>query len=110
MPKNRLIFLMIFDKCKICQEWVFGWSIRWATRAVTLTAEAIMSTNLTVRDAAERIGVSIGTIYHLCAAGRLPHMRIGTGRGVIRIPVDALEMFSQKCMVGRWPQDPATHK
>ncbi len=40
---------------------------------------------LTVKQAAERLGVSAATVYQLCAAKLLPHSRVGLGRGVIRI-------------------------
>lgn len=40
---------------------------------------------LTVGQAASLLSVSIGTIYALCQTGGLPHLRIGTGRGTIRI-------------------------
>lgn len=40
---------------------------------------------LKVKDAAQRISVSIGTIYALCQSGQLAHSRIGIGRGTIRI-------------------------
>jgi excisionase family DNA binding protein len=40
---------------------------------------------LSVKAAAERLGVSAATVYQLCAAKLLPHSRVGIGRGVIRI-------------------------
>jgi excisionase family DNA binding protein len=46
---------------------------------------------LTVREAAERLGISSGLVYALCARKRLRHERYGLGRGVIKIPEDALE-------------------
>lgn len=39
---------------------------------------------LSVRDVATQLNVSTQTIYDLCAAGKLPHRRIGVGRGAIR--------------------------
>jgi excisionase family DNA binding protein len=47
--------------------------------------------NLTVKAAAQRVGVSEATIYGLCRARKLRHLRLGTRRGAIRIPEDALE-------------------
>jgi len=41
--------------------------------------------SLTVKQAAERLGVSAATVYQLCAAKLLAHSRVGLGRGVIRI-------------------------
>jgi excisionase family DNA binding protein len=44
---------------------------------------------LTVKQAAERLNVSIRTVYDLCDNGRLRCQRIGVGRGTIRIrPAD----------------------
>jgi excisionase family DNA binding protein len=47
--------------------------------------------NISVKQAAERLGVSQSLIYSLCAARRLRHFRVGVGRGTIRIPEEALE-------------------
>jgi excisionase family DNA binding protein len=47
--------------------------------------------NMSVKQAAERLGVSPSLIYSLCAARKLRHFRVGVGRGTIRIPDDALE-------------------
>jgi excisionase family DNA binding protein len=38
-----------------------------------------------VRQAADRLEVSVGTIYGLVSSGKLKHYRIGNGRGVVRI-------------------------
>ena len=44
---------------------------------------------LTVKETAERLGVSQRTIYDLIESGRLRAQRIGIGRGTIRIrPTD----------------------
>ena len=40
---------------------------------------------LTVKQAASRLGVSKSLIYQLCALGKLPHYRVGIGRGTIRV-------------------------
>jgi excisionase family DNA binding protein len=48
---------------------------------------------LTVKEAAGRLQVSAGTIYQLCAEKRLAHVRVGSGRGTIRISEEALEQF-----------------
>ena len=40
---------------------------------------------LTVKQAARRLNVSPSLVYAMCAAGRLPHHRVGVGRGTIRI-------------------------
>lgn len=44
---------------------------------------------VSVRDYAAAYGVSVATVYAMCAAGKLSHVRLGTGRGTIRIPDDA---------------------
>jgi excisionase family DNA binding protein len=43
---------------------------------------------LSVREYAETFGVSVATVYAMCATGKLAHTRLGTGRGTIRIPFD----------------------
>jgi excisionase family DNA binding protein len=40
---------------------------------------------MTVKQAAQRLEVAPSTVYALCAAGLMPHHRVGLGRGVIRI-------------------------
>lgn len=41
--------------------------------------------DLTVPEAAKQLKCSKITIYRLCENGKMPHYRLGTGRGVIRI-------------------------
>lgn len=53
---------------------------------------------LTVKQAAEKIGVSAGLVYGLCAAGKIRHERFGLGRGTIRIPDEAMDEFRQSCV------------
>jgi excisionase family DNA binding protein len=48
---------------------------------------------LTVRQAAERLQVAPATIYGLCGRQKLAHLRIGAGRGTIRIPEESLDAF-----------------
>jgi excisionase family DNA binding protein len=48
---------------------------------------------LTVREAARRLEVSAATVYALCAERKLTHLRVGTGRGTIRIRVEDLVAF-----------------
>ena len=40
---------------------------------------------MTVKQAAKKLEVSVGTVYGLIASGRLRCYRIGNGRGVVRI-------------------------
>jgi len=46
---------------------------------------------LKARQFAETYNIALNTVYAMCAEGRLPHVRLGTGRGTIRIPADALD-------------------
>lgn len=48
---------------------------------------------LTVKEAAERLRVSAGTVYTLITAKALVHVRIGHGRGVLRIPEEAIRAY-----------------
>ncbi len=48
---------------------------------------------LSVRAAAERLGVSRSLVYALIAANKIRHERHGLGRGTIRIPEEALEEY-----------------
>jgi excisionase family DNA binding protein len=51
----------------------------------------------TVKQAAEELLLSEALIYKLVAAGKIRHERHGMGRGVIRIPKDALDEYREKC-------------
>lgn len=48
---------------------------------------------LTVREAAPRLRVSQNTVYALCSARKLRHVRVGLGRGKVLIPEDAIDEF-----------------
>jgi excisionase family DNA binding protein len=48
---------------------------------------------LRIRDVAEILNVSAATVYQLCACGKLSHVRVGTGRGAIRIREEDLDAF-----------------
>lgn len=54
-----------------------------------------MTPRLSVKEAAERIGVSPSLVYALCHEGVLPHTRHGrTGkRGCIRITEEAISVY-----------------
>ena len=45
---------------------------------------------LTVKEAADRMRVSSGLVYALCAHRQLRHSRVGLGRGKIVIPEEAV--------------------
>ena len=55
----------------------------------------------TVREAAESLGISLGLVYALCARKRLRHERYGLGRGIIKIPEDAIDEFRRSVTVGK---------
>lgn len=48
---------------------------------------------MNVRDAAQLLECSVTTLYGLLKAGRLPHRRVGLGRGAIRIAREDVEAF-----------------
>jgi excisionase family DNA binding protein len=52
---------------------------------------------LTVKAVAERLSVSLGTIYAEISAGRLKAHRFGRGRGAIRIAEDSLLEYLVGC-------------
>jgi excisionase family DNA binding protein len=47
----------------------------------------------TIREVAEILTVSPGTIYTLCAKGKFAHLRVSTSWGTIRIREDELAAF-----------------
>lgn len=49
-----------------------------------------------VKSAAARLGVSPSLIYSLIAARELGHVRVGFGRGVIRIPEQAIVDYENR--------------
>ena len=53
---------------------------------------------LTVKEVAARLRVSQGCIYSLCGSGALRHLRLGTGRGAIRIREEDLQSFVERCV------------
>jgi excisionase family DNA binding protein len=52
-----------------------------------------MTKYLTVKVAAEALGMSRALLYALCQAKKIRHMRYGLGRGTIKIPPEALEEY-----------------
>jgi excisionase family DNA binding protein len=52
---------------------------------------------LRIKEAAELLKISAGTLYFLCASKQIRHVRIraraGAGRGSIRIPMDAIQEY-----------------
>jgi excisionase family DNA binding protein len=62
---------------------------------------------LTVKEAAERLRLSQGAVYMLCENRKLPHLRLGVGRGVIRIRAADLAAFIETAKVE--PCSPVTN-
>jgi excisionase family DNA binding protein len=58
---------------------------------------------MTVREVAKRLEISISMVYALCSNGRLPHTRIGLGRGTIRIQPEDLTSFLEACRTSQPP-------
>lgn len=50
----------------------------------------------TVKQVAAALGVSGSTVYRDIEAGRLEAHRIGTGKGTLRIPHDALQQYKAR--------------
>jgi len=55
---------------------------------------------LSVKEAADRLSISVGLVYSLCKSRLLRHERPGLKRGTIRIPEDALEEYRRRVSVG----------
>ena len=55
---------------------------------------------MTVRQVAERLGVSQALVYALVSAGKIVHERHGLGRGTIRVSEEALEAYRRSRSVG----------
>ena len=66
-------------------------------RRLRTAPTAIPDRLLSVKQVAERLSVTTATVYGLCAAGRLPHVRI---LNVIRIAQSDLATFITSCRVG----------
>jgi excisionase family DNA binding protein len=63
---------------------------------------------LTIKQVAERLAVSSATAYELCAQRKLAHLRLGVGRGTIRVDEQALDDFIKGTTVQ--PAEPAAPK
>jgi excisionase family DNA binding protein len=59
---------------------------------------------LTVKQAAERLGVKPSTIYDLVTGRKIRFARIGNGRGRIRISEDAIDEYVARVTFA--PQEP----
>lgn len=66
---------------------------------------------LTVQEVARKLGCSAGCVYQLVSRGDMPHVRIGVGRGVIRVRESDLDRFISRNLRGRLRSvgDPPRH-
>jgi len=55
----------------------------------------------TVQEVARRLAVCEGTVYSLCTSRKMRHVRLGAGRGAIRISEDALAEYLAGATVNR---------
>jgi excisionase family DNA binding protein len=54
---------------------------------------------LTAKEVAQRLAVAKTTVYLLCSESKIAHIRVGIGRGAIRISEEALEEFIKNATV-----------
>jgi excisionase family DNA binding protein len=54
---------------------------------------------LSVKQAADAMGISSTLVYALCQAKKIRHERHGLGRGTIRIPEGAINEYRERCTV-----------
>lgn len=62
-------------------------------------AQLATSEQLTIREAARRLGLSRSKLYSLMEAGDLPYTKFGKAR---RIPVAALQALIERSLRGGW--------
>jgi excisionase family DNA binding protein len=60
---------------------------------------------LTVKQAADALGISLALAYNLCQQKRIRHERHGLRRGVIRIPEDAIDEYRQSVTIEAEPAE-----
>jgi excisionase family DNA binding protein len=67
---------------------------------------------LKIKEAAELMRISAGTLYALCASKRIRHVRVGAGRrgGSIRIPMDAIQEYLERQTVAVASPSPAPER
>lgn len=61
---------------------------------------------LRVKDVAERLNVHLCTAYELIHEGKLPFLRVGSGRGTIRVRPADLDRFISDSMEAQAPSLP----
>lgn len=62
---------------------------------------------LTVREAAPLLGLGLGSVYALCAAGKLEHLRVGLRQGKLLIPEESIRSYLASCVVAAPASQPA---
>ncbi|MFD9734256.1 helix-turn-helix transcriptional regulator [Umezawaea sp. NPDC059074] len=50
-----------------------------------------------VKAVAEMLDVSVATIYRAIESGSLRALKVGTGKGALRIPADAIQEYVTAC-------------
>lgn len=65
---------------------------------------------LTVKEVARQLNVSAGCVYGLVASGKMEHVRIGKGRGTIRISDADLKDFISRSRGRRQPTSRQTNR
>ncbi|SDY10473.1 DNA binding domain-containing protein, excisionase family [Saccharopolyspora shandongensis] len=50
-----------------------------------------------VKAVAEMFDVSVNTIYRAIESGELDALKLGTGKGTLRVPGRALDVYVEKC-------------
>jgi excisionase family DNA binding protein len=63
-------------------------------------------TLLTVREVAALLRLSESCVYTMTAAGQLPHLRVGNGRGSIRFLREDIDRFLSGCRTAPLPAPP----
>ncbi len=61
---------------------------------------------LSVKQAAEKLGVSVSLTYSLITGRRIRHFRVGNGRGRIRIPEEAIGEYLARVTFAPEQEDP----
>ena len=63
--------------------------------------------NYTVKEVAQLLSISAQAVYQFCTKKKLRHLRLGIGRGTLRIPASALEEFiAQSTVQADAPSEP----
>jgi len=62
---------------------------------------------MTVKQASQRLNVSVATVYALVSSGKLACHRVGVGRGRIRITESDIEDYLSLCRQGTFAAPPA---